>query len=723
MSAQTPAYLNPKLSVEERVQDLLSRMTLEEKVGQLMQWDARDEDLSFINTRFPGSILHILGEKLNRAMDLAAQNRLAIPLIVGEDAIHGHSFWKGANIFPTQLAMAASWNIDLLERVGRVTAEEAAPTGIHWTFSPVLCLTRDLRWGRTDETFGEDPYLIGEFGAALIRGYQGKGLDDPQGILATAKHYAGYSETQGGRDASEADISQRKLRSYFLPPFERAARAGAMTFMTGYQSMEGVPSTMNHWLLTEVLKDEWGFKGIVVTDWDNVGRLVYEQKVCTDYVEAAVVAVRAGNDMMMTTPQFFEAAIEAVRSGKLAESEIDAPCARLLALKFRMGLFENPRRPNLEQATIEINRADHRAINLEAARQSLILLQNNGLLPLDPTKLKSIALIGPNADDDLQQLGDWSLGASQHPPEAGKHPREKTTTLLDGLRNLTPANLKIHYERGCSIADDDTTGIPAAVAAAQKADVVVAVVGDHLNFVGETLSTATLELQGGQIELLNALEKTGKPMVVVLVNSKPLVLPPSAKNAAAIIEVFNPGMEGGTAVAEALFGLLNPAGKLTISIPVHVGQQPIFYSQVRGQHGSRYADLTQEPLFPFGHGLSYTKYAYSNLRLSSSKLAQGESVKVFVDVENIGQRAGVEIVQVYVSDVVTSVTWVNKALKGFARVSLNPGEKKTVEVELPFDSFRIVNAKAEYIVEAGEFEILVGPSSRDKELLKTTLVI
>jgi beta-glucosidase len=723
MSEQKPAYLDPSLSVEERVKDLLSRMTLEEKVGQIMMWDAREDDLSFINTRFPGSILHILGEKLNRAMDLAAKNRLGIPLIVGEDAIHGHSFWKGANIFPTQLAMAASWNTDLLEQVGRVTAEEVVPTGIHWTFSPVLCLTRDLRWGRTGETFGEDPYLIGEFGAALIRGYQGRGLDDPRGILATAKHYAGYSETQGGRDASEADISPRKLRSYFLPPFERAARAGAMTFMTGYQSMEGVPSTANHWLLTEVLKDEWGFKGIVVTDWDNVGRLVYEQKVCADYVEAAVVAVRAGNDMMMTTPQFFEGAIEAVRTGKLAESEIDAPCVRLLALKFRMGLFENPRRPNLEQAAIEINRSEHRAVNLDAARQSLILLQNNGLLPLDPTRLKAIAIIGPNADDDLQQLGDWSLGASQHPPEAGKHPREKTTTLLDGLRNSAPANLTIQYERGCSIIDDDLSGIPAAVTAAQNSDVIVAVVGDHLNFIGETLSTATLELQGGQIALLDALEKTGKPMIVVLVNSKPLVLPASAKRAAAIIEVFNPGMEGGMAFAEALFGLFNPSGKLTISIPVHVGQQPVFYSQVRGQHGNRYADLTQEPLFPFGHGLSYTKYAYSNLRLSSSKLAQGESVRVFVDVENVGQREGVEIVQVYVSDVVTSVTWVNKALKGFARVSLKPGEKKTVEVELPWESFRIVNAKAQYIVEPGEFEILVGPSSRDPELLKTTLMI
>ncbi|MCB8975859.1 MAG: glycoside hydrolase family 3 C-terminal domain-containing protein [Ardenticatenaceae bacterium] len=723
MPEQTPAYRNPSLSVEERVADLLSQMTLEEKVGQLIMWDARPDDLSFINTRQPGSILHILGEKLDRAMDLATQNRLAIPLLVGEDAIHGHSFWKGANIFPTQLAMACSWNPNLLEQVGRVTAEEVVPTGIHWTFSPVLCLTRDLRWGRTGETFGEDPYLIGELGAALIRGYQGNGLDDLQGILATAKHYAGYSETQGGRDASEADISRRKLRSYFLPPFERAAKAGAMTFMTGYQSMEGVPSTANHWLLTEVLKDEWGFKGVLVTDWDNVGRLVKEQKVCANYMEAAVVAVRAGNDIMMTTPEFYEGAIEAVRSGRLAESEIDAPCARLLALKFRMGLFENPRRPDLERAAVEIGRADHRAANLDAARQSLVLLQNNGLLPLNPAGLKSIAVIGPNADDDLQQLGDWSLGAWQHPPEAGKHPREKTTTMLDGIRALAPDGLEVRYERGCSIVDDDLSGIPAAVAAAEASDVVVAVVGDHLKFIGETLSTATLELQGGQIALLDALAQTGKPMIVVLINSKPLVLPASAKNAAAIVELFNPGMEGGQALAEALFGLLNPSGKLTISIPVHVGQQPVFYSQVRGQHGNRYADLTQEPLFPFGHGLSYTEYAYSNLRLASSTLSSDKTAKVSVDVANVGEREGVEIVQVYVSDVVTSATWVNKALKGFARVHLAPGEKKTVHVELPWHAFEIVNAQGVNVVEPGEFEILVGPSSRDRDLLKTKLVV
>jgi beta-glucosidase len=722
MSDQTPAYRNPSLSIEERVADLLGRMTLEEKVGQLIMWNGQ-LDLSFIKTRHPGSILHIWGEKLAHAMDLAAQTRLGIPLLVGEDAIHGHSFWKGATIFPTQLALACSWNPSLLEQMARVTAEEVVPTGIHWTFSPVLCLTRDLRWGRTGETFGEDPYLIGELAAAMIRGYQGQGLDDPNGILASAKHYAGYSETQGGRDASEADLSRRKLRSYFLPPFERAAQAGAMTFMTGYQSIEGVPSTCNHWLLTEVLKDEWGFKGVVVTDWNNVGRLILEQKVCANFTEAAIVAVRAGNDIMMTTPGFYEGALEAVQTGSLAESEIDAPCARLLALKFRMGLFENPRRPNLEQAAITIGSAEHRAVNLESARQSLVLLQNNGLLPLDTTKLKSIAVIGPNADDDLSQLGDWSLGSPQHPPEAGKHPREKTTTVLDGIRSLAPVGLEVRYERGCSIIDEDLSGIPTAVAAAQAADVVVAVVGDHLNFIGETQSTATLELQGGQIALLDALEKTGKPMILVLVNSKPLVLPASAKRAAAIVELFNPGMEGGQALAEALFGLLNPSGKLTISFPVHVGQQPIFYSQVRGQHGNRYADLTQEPLFAFGHGLSYTQYAYSNLRLASTTLGSGQTALVSVDVENIGQRAGVEIVQVYVSDMVTSATWVNKALKGFARVELAPGEKKTVPVELPWNSFQIVNAQGDTVVEPGEFEIMVGPSSRNQDLLKATLVL
>jgi len=716
-----PAYLDSTLSVDERVADLVARMTLEEKVGQLLMLDARGEDLSFINTRQPGALLHILGAKVGRAMDLAANNRLSIPLLIGEDGIHGHSFWKDANIFPTQLAMAASWDPALLERVGRVTAEEMAPTGIHETFSPVLGVARDLRWGRTGETFGEDPYLNGELGAAIIRGYQGRGLDDPTAVVATAKHYAGYSETQGGRDASEADISRRKLRSYFLPSFERAAHAGAMMFMTGYQSMDGVPSTANRWLLTDVLKDEWGFKGVLVTDWDNVGRLVHEQKVAATYADAAIMAVRAGNDLIMTTPQFYEGAIEAVNSGRLKESEIDEPLKRLLALKFQMGLFENPRRPDLAKAAVEVARPDHRAAVLAAARRSLVLLQNDGLLPLDPATPRAIAVIGPNADDDLQQLGDWSLGSPQHPPEAGKHPREMTVTVLDGIKALAPKGTSVRYEKGCSINSADLSGVPAALAAAQASDVIIAVVGDHLDFIGEEKSTATLEMQGGQLALLDALEKTGRPMIVVLVNSKPLVLPQSVKGAAAILEAFNPGMEGGRAIAEAVFGQLNPSGKLTISFPFHVGQQPVFYNQVRGQHGTRYADLTQEPLFPFGHGLSYTQYRYSNPRLNATTLARGQSASVSVDVENTGQRAGDEVVQVYVSDVVTSLTWVNKALKGFARVHLLPGQRKTVSVSLPWEAFQLVDADGRSVVEPGEFEILVGPSSRDRDLLKLTL--
>ena len=719
--AGAPPYRNPALSVDERVADLIGRMTLEEKVGQLLMLNGQGEDLSFINTRQPGALLHILGAKVGRAMDLAARNRLAIPLLIGEDGIHGHSFWKDANIFPTQLAMAASWNPELVQRMGRVTAEEMAPTGIHETFSPVLDLTRDLRWGRVGENFGEDPYLDGELGAALIHGYQGKGLDDPTAVLATAKHYAGYSETQGGRDASEADISRRKLRSYFLPAFERAVRAGAMMFMTGYQSMDGVPSTANRWLLTDVLKNEWGFKGVVVTDWDNVGRLVHEQKVAATYADAAIMALRAGNDIIMTTPQFYEGAIEAVKSGRLKESEIDEPVKRVLGLKFRMGLFENPRRPDLARAAVEVARPDHRAAVLDAARQSLVLLQNDGLLPLDPARVRSIAVIGPNADDDLQQLGDWSLGSPQHPPEAGKHPRAKTVTVLDGIKALSPSGTTVRYEKGCSINGADLSGLPAAVAAARASDVIVVVVGDHLDFIGEEKSTATLELQGGQTALLEALARTGRPMIVVLVNSKPLVLPASVKRARAILEAFNPGMEGGRAIAEAVFGRLNPSGKLTVSFPVHVGQQPVFYNQVRGQHGTRYADLTQEPLFPFGHGLSYTQYRYSNPRLASTTLARGQAASVSVDVENVGQRAGDEIVEVYVSDVVTSVTWVNKALEGFARVHLAPGEKKTVSVTLPWEAFQIVDADGRGVVEPGDFDILVGPSSRDRDLLKVTL--
>ncbi len=716
---KNPLYRDASQPVERRVSDLLSRMSLAEKVGQMLQLNGQVDPVATVRQKQPGSLLHILNERLAEAMDAAAETRLGIPLLIGEDGIHGHSFHPGATIFPTQLALASSWSQELLEQVARATAREMVTTGAHWTFSPVLCLTRDQRWGRTGETFGEDPLLIAELGAAMIRGYQGKGLADPDGVLATAKHFAGYSETQGGRDASEADISRRKLQSFFLPPFERAVRAGCMTFMTGYQSMDGLPSTANHWLLREVLKHDWGFEGILVTDWDNVARLVYEQRVAPTLVEAAVIAVRCGNDLIMATPGFFEAAQAAVERGLLLESEIDEVVRRILSLKFRMGLFENPRRPDRAASARVVACAEHRDLNLRAARESLVLLKNDGLLPLAADACGSVAVVGPNADNALAQLGDWSLGSSQYGPEYGQQPRELTTTVLDGLRLRLPSAEIVHATAG-DLWGKSPAALAEALAVVERAALSVVVVGDDIPFIGETRSTATLELLGNQRELIDAVAASGKPFVLVLIASKPLVLPESASRAGAIIHCFNPGMRGGTALAEVLFGDRNPSGKLTISYPRHVGQQPIFYSQVRGQHGDRYADISQEPLFPFGHGLSYTRFGYRSLEVRTPLVREGQDVELVVEVANEGERAGVEIVQVYLADVVTSVTWVNQALVAFARVALEPGEATKLRLYVPFERLSLVDAYGERVVEPGEFEIFVGGSSARAGQLRGT---
>ncbi|MFZ1411657.1 MAG: glycoside hydrolase family 3 protein, partial [Micropruina sp.] len=391
-------YRDPSLPTDERIDDLLARMTPAEKVGQMVQLDARGDIEQIVTEQLAGSILHASPETMLEAIDLVGQTRLGIPLLTGDDAIHGHSFWPGATIFPSQLAMAASWDAELVQRMARATAIEVAATGIHWTFSPVLCIARDLRWGRVNETFGEDPHLIGELASAMVKGYQGDGLDDPTAILACAKHFAGYSETQGGRDASEADISRRKLRSWFLPPFERVAREGCRTFMLGYQSMDGVPITANSWLLNEVLRGEWGYNGTLITDWDNVGRMVWEQKVCADITEAATKAVRAGNDLVMTTPTFIEGALDALAKGLIEESQLDAAVRRILTLKFELGLFEDPRPPSAQRQREVIGCAAHAELNLEVARRSLVLLANDGVLPLGDAA-KRIAVIGPNADD------------------------------------------------------------------------------------------------------------------------------------------------------------------------------------------------------------------------------------------------------------------------------------------------------------------------------------
>lgn len=767
-------YKNPELPTEERIADLLGRMTLEEKVGQMMQLDARSGDLDdLIVNKHVGSILHTSPSDLPKAVETVnTKTRLGIPLVIGDDCIHGYSFWPGATIFPEQLGMATTWDSEKVQAAGRATAEEVSATGVHWTFSPVLCIARDTRWGRVGETFGEDPYLIGEMASSIVKGYQGGAkAGEPlakDAILACAKHFAGYSETQGGRDASEADLSHRKLESWFLPPFERVAKEGCGTFMLGYESIEGVPVTFNKWLLSDKLRGAWNYQGTLITDWDNVGRSVWEQKVKPDYAQAAADAVKSGNDLVMTTPKFYEGAIEAVKTGLLDESLIDAAVARILALKFRLGLFEDPRLPDQERIDAVIGSEKHQQLNLEVAREAVALLKNNGSLPFNAAGAKRIAVVGPLADDAQTQLGDWAGSSGQINWMPDGHPREMITTVLDGFKQLAPKGCEVVYSRGANIVDlvPDPEGefypdgqprpkigvsakldralLDEAVENARQSDLIVAVVGDVIQAIGEGCSTATLELLGGQNALIDALSnvarETGKPFVVVLVSSKPQVLPASvigtngvivdetpAEGTSALLWAPSPGMKGGQAIAEIILGETEPSGRLPITFPRHAGQLPVYYNQIRGQHGNRYADLTQDPAFAFGEGLSYTTFEYGEPTVTnvpeSGAFGETDTVHAEITLTNTGDRKGTEVVQLYIGDIVTSYSWTDRELKAFQRVKLEPGESKTIAFDIPVSDCTIVDSQAHRIVEPGEFEVLIGHSSRREHLKRTTFTV
>lgn len=767
-------YKNPELPTEERIADLLGRMTLEEKVGQMMQLDARSGDLDdLIVNKHVGSILHTSPSDLPKAVETVnTKTRLGIPLVIGDDCIHGYSFWPGATIFPEQLGMATTWDSEKVQAAGRATAEEVSTTGVHWTFSPVLCIARDTRWGRVGETFGEDPYLIGEMASSIVKGYQGGAkAGEPlakDAILACAKHFAGYSETQGGRDASEADLSHRKLESWFLPPFERVAKEGCGTFMLGYESIEGVPVTFNKWLLSDRLRGAWNYQGTLITDWDNVGRSVWEQKVKPDYVQAAADAVKSGNDLVMTTPKFYEGAIEAVKTGLLDESLIDAAVARILALKFRLGLFEDPRLPDQERINAVIGSEEHQQLNLEVAREAVALLKNNGSLPFNAAGAKRIAVVGPLADDAQTQLGDWAGSSGQINWMPDGHPREMITTVLDGFKQLSPEGCEVVYSRGANIVDlvPDPEGefypdgqprpkigvsakldralLDEAVENARQSDLIVAVVGDVIQAIGEGCSTATLELLGGQNALIDALSnvarETGKPFVVVLVSSKPQVLPASvigtngvivdetpAEGTSALLWAPSPGMKGGQAIAEIILGETEPSGRLPITFPRHAGQLPVYYNQIRGQHGNRYADLTQDPAFAFGEGLSYTTFEYGEPTVTnvpeSGIFTEADTVHAEITLTNTGDRKGAEVVQLYIGDIMTSYSWTDRELKAFQRVKLEPGESETVAFDIPVSDCTIVDSEANRIVEPGEFEVLIGHSSRREDLKRTTFTV
>lgn len=704
-------------NVSAQVEALLGRMTLEEKLAQMVQVPyamvGREEALRWAKMG-AGSFLHVLGDDARELQQTALATRLGIPVLFGIDAIHGHGLNDHATIFPSQLTAACSWNRDLVREMGRVTAREVATDGLHWTFSPVLCLGRDTRWGRVDETFGEDPYLAGEMGAAIVEGYQGDGLDSDESILACAKHYIGYGEAVGARDACDTEMTCRKLREVFLPPFKRAVDAGCATVMTAYGSMDGTPFTASRKVLHDILRDELGFDGFAVTDWGNTGSLVSAQHVAADLDEASAMAAEAGNDMIMSTTAFFDAARRAIDSGRLDVSAVDEAVRHILTVKFRMNLFEHPEKKGCPGC---FGCPEHLESAKALARASVTLLRNGGALPVKP-ETRRIAIIGPNADDVRAQYGDWTYFS--HPMPNPTHPPVRPyVTVKEGIEALAAERgIETVYCAGCGVLPSDADNIPGAVAAARGADLIVLVVGDMIDQVGEGKDRANLDLSGRQMELFYALRALGIPLATVLVASKPLCLGDAAEKADAVLCGFNGGMFAGTAIAEAIFGVLNPSGRLPISFPRHSGQLPVYYNYLPGWHGEqRYCDLPAEPLFAFGEGIGYAPFAYANMAFDVPSLT------LSIDVTNAGQVAGTETVQVYFRDEVSSVMTPVKRLIAYRQVTLAPGETRRVEIPLSRADFSLINRNEERVTEPGAFTLMAGHSAKDGDLLKVAFVL
>ena len=703
--------------IQERVEALLAKMTLEEKAAQMIQIPysvlGREESLKWAR-RGAGSFLHVLGDNAREVQRAAMETRLGIPVIFGIDAIHGHGLNPGATIFPSQLATACSWNPEAARKVGEVTAREVATDGLHWTFSPVLCLGRDLRWGRVDETFGEDPFLAGEMGAAIIRGYQGDDLTGDESILACAKHYLAYGEATGARDACDSSITWRRAKETFIPPFRRAVEAGCGSFMTAYGSIDGTPFTVSHKALTEVLREDLGFDGFVVTDWDNVRSLITNQHVAADMGEASRLSAEAGNDMIMTTDAFYDAILAEIRAGRLPEDALDNAVRHILTVKFRMGLFEKPEKKG-RPGCIGCE-AHHRAA-LEAARETVTVLRNSGMLPLDGSRVRKVAVIGPNADSIRGQYGDWTYFT--HPDPTRPHdPVRPYETVWEGMRAVSEAHgAEAFYAEGCDVFPGEGDDIDAAVKVAQGCDAIILVVGDRVEQHGEYKDRANLDLSGRQTELFRALRKLGKPLATVLVASKPLTLPEVAEGSDAFVCAFNGGQFGGRAVAEILWGDVNPVGRLPISFARHVGQLPVHYTALPGWHGGKYMDLPAEPLFTFGEGLGYTTFAFSDLRFDP------ETLRAEITVSNTGSRPGRETVQVYFRDLVCRILTPVKRLIAFRQVDLAPGESKTVRFDLKREDFSYVNPEEERVTDPGEFELMIGHSARDEDLQRVTFAL
>src|SRR5437870_2661376 len=704
-----PAFAQ-RSAVEQKIDSLLARMTLEEKLGQLNQLSVDQqptpEQLVLVRKGLVGSFLNLTGAAATRdAQHIAVtESRLHIPLIFGHDVIHGYR-----TIFPIPLGEAASWDPEAVQAAAHVAAREAAAAGVHWTFAPMVDIARDPRWGRIAEGSGEDPYLGSALAAARVRGFQGTDPRAPDAVLATVKHFAAYGGAEAGRDYNTVDLSERTLREVYLPPYRAALDAGAATVMTSFNEIGGIPSTASPWLMTTLLRREWGFRGFVVSDYTAVAEL-RNHGVAGSRAEAGKLALEAGVDMDMVSRIYVDELPVLVRAGRIPEAVVNEAVRRVLRGKAALGLFDDPYHgasPERERSVLLA--PEHRQLARRVAEESIVLLKNDAsLLPLAP-RVKSVAVIGPLADDKIAALGSWP----------GRGDPKDAVTPLEGIKQRAGGgSVSVVYEKGCGITDTATAGFAGAVAVAKQADVAVLVLGEAGDMSGEAASRANIDLPGVQPQLLEAIHATGTPIVLVLMNGRPLTIPWAAEHVPAIVESWFLGVETGPALAAVLFGDVSPSGKLPATFPRSLGQIPLYYNHKNtgrptgpDKYTSKYTDLPVTPLFPFGHGLSYTTFGYSDLRLSAPRIAPAGTLKVSVTVTNTGAREGAEVVQLYVHDEVASVTRPVRTLAGFRRVSLKPGEARTVDFQLTSKELGLYNKDMKFVVEPGKFRVYVGGSS------------
>ncbi len=695
--------------IERKIDSLLHIMTLEEKFGQLNQRVGIDTAYeSLLRQGRIGSFLGVVGAANTCKYQKIAveQSRLHIPLLFGLDVIHGYR-----TTFPIPLAEASTWNPGLIEEAERVAAREATATGLHWTFAPMVDIARDPRWGRIAEGSGEDPLLGSAMAVAKVRGFQGENLADRNSLLACAKHFAAYGAAEAGRDYNTVDISERTLREIYLPPFKAAVDAGVGTLMSSFNEIGGVPSTGNKWLLTDLLRNEWGFRGFVVSDWESIMEMT-RHGVAATREDAGVLALNSGLDMDMVSQIYQNELPIAYQTKRISDEVLNQSVRRVLRVKFALGLFANPYRncdTLVEKAAMRT--PGHVSLARKVAQEAIVLLKNNNsVLPLKKS-MKRIAVLGPLADNQTELRGPWAA--------QGKN--EEMISVMEGLKAKLSSQTQLAHEKGCEIVSDSGSRIAEAVRIAKRSDVVVCVLGEKESMSGEAASRSMLTLPGKQEELLRAVHEIGKPIVLVLMNGRPLTIPWAAEHIDAIVETWFLGEQAGNAIADVLFGDVNPSGKLPVTFPRSLGQIPIYYNHKNtgrplndtDKYTSKYLDVPNTPLYPFGFGLSYTTYTYSNLRLSSASLSSAQEVKVSVDVTNTGNMAGQEIVQLYIQDEVATVTRPVKELKGFEKVSLNAGEKKTVEFVVKPDDLAFYGLDMKRTIEPGWFKVFVGGNSVD----------